>query len=319
MKHIALFGALAAVVCAMGAFAVAPAIALELPEFATLTGFTGQAGLTTLETVAKKAITCKKATLEGRASSKENGTFTLVEKECTSSGVNCNSRGSESGVISLSGEWRLATEEGAMMLLSLTEAEISCTLTSVKLKGSVLGLLYEVDAEAKEHELEFAESEGVQELGEYENDKEEAKQTHLLTSTNGGAFEEAALKAERLVLNLTTATQVARAPTFAVEDPLGNRPMRVGRIQWRIVNVTRNEARPVEVRYTESPIRAGNRPFLINEANRLGCLNGAGIRPGRANACAVELEYLLTETGALAILTVKDRPGFVVHNVVRGL
>jgi len=221
-------------------------------------------------------------------------------------------------VISLSGEWHLATEEGAMMLLSPREVEITCSTIAVKLKGTVLGLLYEVGTETKEHELEFSASEGVQELGEYENDREEAVQTHLLVSVSGGAFENAGVKTEKLVLNTTVKTQIARAPTFAVEDPLGNLPMRVGRIQYRIVNVTRNEARPTEVRYTETPIRVGNRPFLINEANRMGCLNARGIRPGLANACAVELEYLLSETGALAILSVRDRAGFVVHDVVRG-
>jgi hypothetical protein len=252
------------------------------------------------------AVACQSSTIEGKPSSKKAGSLTLREKSCSKGTAKCLSKGSESGVILASGEWSLETGEGTMLMLAPKELEFSCGTATIKVKGAALGLLYELGSESKEHEGEYAASEGLQEIGEYENSNEVELPAQLLASVNGATFEDIGLDTELLVFKTTAAASVQGSSPFAVISPLGNRMMRPSsNIQWRVINTAGAAQTPNQIRYTESPIMAGNKPFDLNEANRLGCQNFP-ISFGRNSSCNVELTYLRSETGASAQLRVTN-------------
>lgn len=120
--------------------ACATAPAEELPEFTVATQWTGTTGTTTLESVGKTSITCGKGTSSGEIAKAHGGSFTFTFKECKSTLGRCNSKGSESGIISLRGASDLVrdfkSESVGALLLLFNETTVECS-SSMKevLKG----------------------------------------------------------------------------------------------------------------------------------------------------------------------------------------
>lgn len=286
----------------LGAVASSPALAVELPEFSAETGFTGESSMTTFETVGKTAIKCKSSTSEGTASSKRSGTFHLAERECTGPlGVKCNSTGDASGVILFTGEWSLVPGEGSMLLLSPREVEVSCSGVTIRIKGTVLSMISPVEEKTKEYEPEFNETEGFQELPEYENNEGKTINTGLLASISGGAFEEIGVKVEKDRLKTTREVEIQRAPVFSVTNPLGRRALTGTSVDWLIMSL-RARITPNAIAFTQVPVVRGNTPFSVNTENLNKCASLVYERRGLL--CVVELKYR-TERGAEAKLRVE--------------
>ncbi|HLM84921.1 MAG TPA: hypothetical protein VK272_01895 [Solirubrobacteraceae bacterium] len=302
----------------LGTATATSAWATTLPEFSVETGFKGESGSTTFETLGRTSVVCKKSTNEGTAASKDSGTFHLAEKECASSGVKCTGRGDETGVILLSGGWHLVPSEGPMVLLSPSELEFSCSVLSAKIKGTILSVVGPVAAKAKEYDLEYNESAGTQELPEYENDSGTVVSTQLLASIGGGAFEETGVKAEEDKITTTKETELTKGSSFAVTNPLGRLQMEVGRpVDFIIHNDSLREETPIRIVFEQEPVRG---PFEINVPNREKCerLRFPGWRIFSHVTCTVELKYPRGERGARALLKVEGPLGQIARSAVVG-
>ncbi|THD79805.1 MAG: hypothetical protein E7812_08760 [Phenylobacterium sp.] len=155
-----------------------------------------------IETLAKAKMACKEASGNGVQTSDTVGSFHLTFKNCESSGFKCNTEGDASGVILVLGttnfvDDHLSTnvnELGVAILFALEEVTAKCSaVVTLKLKGTVLCLVLTPLTSSTTHEFHCTQTAGDPADKEWFND-EGAKQTPaLLTSTNGGAFEGAAL------------------------------------------------------------------------------------------------------------------------------
>src|SRR6185312_13509928 len=189
-------GLAVAVVCMLGsalAAGSAGAATIALPEFSAETTFTGTAGKTKFA-IGATEVQCANATDSGTSTSKKTGTFKFEFKECTLAGSECHATGSGSGVVPISGEYKLADAVGgtpeSLLLLAVTEVHVECKFlgTSIRMKGSLLGQLTPTDTLTKSFEAKIHASEGKQEFGQYENENAETVVAKLEASVNGGAF-----------------------------------------------------------------------------------------------------------------------------------
>jgi hypothetical protein len=267
--------------------ASAPSASAEitLPQFSTETGFKGESGTTTFETLRGTVVTCKKSTAEGTARSVRSGTLHIDERECSSSGIKCTSLGDAEGTILISGEWQLVDEDGlTMLLMTLEEVHFTCGgLVLIRLRGSLLEPITPVDGESTtKFTLELKESRGEQEYTEYDNDEFKAVSAKLLASTNGGEFE--AVGAEAKESTITTEKQdvvisvdiVFRAGNERIRHPrdpnhrtvtvISTRLDLVNGTAFRVLNDCLNRTRPTcefEWESGASPVRGSVSEFLV--------------------------------------------------------
>lgn len=203
MKRLSLIGLmLLAVFAVSGVTAVAASA--SLPELEGEKAFpekwTGKSvGEPLLETLKGEAVNCKEATAEGEQSTSTLGSYHVRFVSCKSTGVSCNSEGSEAGVILELGEYHyvddfLGNPKG-VAILYLVNTKFKCTaLVSVEVKGHELCLILEPLVLSTMHEIHCrAGSKGMEEPKEWFNDSEGKESAVLLEEKNGGAFEEAAL------------------------------------------------------------------------------------------------------------------------------
>jgi hypothetical protein len=184
---------------------VVPPLAALLPGSKFPATFSGTSGKGELVTVGKKTVKCKKDKSSGEFTGSEEttikGTAKITFEECESSGFKCNSKGQKEGVIVSEGTTLLVfdslTTLGVAVLLTLKpETEFECTsFVKVKVKGNVLLLIKPLEKETTEFELILKQKEGKPEDKTYwvhgeEEEKGIEEKAQLLTSINGGAFEE---------------------------------------------------------------------------------------------------------------------------------
>ena len=276
-------------------------MATELPEFLVSTGFTGTSGASTFETRGGTSIACTKSTIEGTATTSKSGSFHLLERECVSTSLKCTTSGETAGTISISGEWHLVPGEGTTFLLAPEEFQFKCGgIISVKIKGSIPSLISPIESKAKEFELETQESEGSQEVTEYENDGEEAIQTGLLVSFNGGAFEEAAEKVSEAKISTSNETQIV-GPSFSVTNPLGRRKIKVGKAVDLVVKNRTLLLRSLNsLTFGQS---SKEEPFSVNSTNLTKC---KGLSYEKLLACSVEVKYNAKVANSTATLSLRD-------------
>ncbi|HLM85999.1 MAG TPA: hypothetical protein VK272_07425 [Solirubrobacteraceae bacterium] len=250
-----------------------------LPEFTTITKWTGTTGRDIIESVGKKAISCTSGTSSGEITRAHEGNFTADFKECSSIGVRCNSRGDPAGVILLKGSFDLVrdfkSESTGALLLLFSETHVECsTLVSITLKGDILAPMSPGDETTTKFTLTIRQVAGSQEETKYYNEAEElvSPSAPFLVSINGGGFEQAA--AETLEDSVTT-ERSTDMNVNAIVRPSPNEwvtRFRVGGINppttivtWTVISGTWNPTGRIEfviVRGGEDPFNfiAGRRP-----------------------------------------------------------
>ncbi len=189
-------------ILALCAMAAASASADEfVPDTGTFPiGFIGAGGADTLETASGETVTCKSETATGSITGPMTAKVTLRTKGCTTTffgfPVACKTSGGGAEEIStkeLSGELGTNTAktkvvldlrgEGAEELVS----EFECAGNTVKVTGSVIGLLPTTGVFLHETELILKQTGGVQEFTEYINTEGKTIKNVPFTSKNRGA------------------------------------------------------------------------------------------------------------------------------------
>lgn len=300
---------------AIGAISTTAALAVELPEFKAKTAFTGESASSTFETAKGTAVTCAKSTIEGTGTTTKSGTFHLAEKECLSTGVACTGTGDASGVMLFTGEWHLVPYRGnTLILFSFEEAKASCSIVTLKVKGSLLAAIGPTVSKTKKYELTLAESGGKQgEFWEYENDAGEKLAAGLLASVNGGAFEGTGMKSTEDKLTTEVETELA-GPIFRVTTALGNgKKLKSGEgTTFKIQNISNNNAQPKAISHISLPIEA---TWLWQEEQITKCFEK--LYAAKAT-CTIEVSYVKEESG-LATLVVEDQNTRDAGNLVTGV
>jgi hypothetical protein len=216
MRVFKLTGAMV-IVLAFTAIATATASAAEtlwtwLPG-ATGTKFTGSSGKATLEKKSTGKITCESSTAAGEITGEKTLALATVDfKGCTAFGLSALTLGDSKGLILVHLEihnCRIATGSNAGLLIKPLPVHITIPSigTLLLIEGSFVAELKPNKKLAKTFELVIAQSKGVQALEKCEGGKAET----LLTSENGGAFEQSGEEAEKGTIAWTTIEQEAMA------------------------------------------------------------------------------------------------------------
>jgi hypothetical protein len=195
MALLAMFALFA--IASASASAANPTVTLLSGETFPVT-FEGTSGKGTLETVKKTTVKCSAGTSKGTILENKTGETTIIFTGCESSGFKCETTGAGSGEIITSGTTLLVfdslTTLGVAQLLTVKETVFECTsLVKIKVKGSLLLLITPINTETTKFELIVKQTAGKPSDKAYWNNstgKEEAPL--LLSSINGGAFEESA-------------------------------------------------------------------------------------------------------------------------------
>ena len=204
MKRITLqTSALLAVLAFSAALAASASAGLpELLGWETKPAFTGKNDGTeslAFETVKKETFACAAMTLDGTQETDTLGVYHMHITGCKSSGFACNTTGDASGVILTLGKYNFVddhlsenvNELGVAMLFLPEALEIKCTsLITIKLTGHLVCLVLEPLVSKVEHLLHCIQTSGKQADKEWWNDEGKKETSSLLTSKNGGAFEE---------------------------------------------------------------------------------------------------------------------------------
>jgi hypothetical protein len=187
-----------ALVAAFALSAIASATAsAALPEIVNKEGktlvknkYTSKSGKATLETGKNGAVICSASTDKGETTGVKTGVSTVTFTGCESTGIKCSSSGAKSGEIVSKAtsqvvyELNSKKEKEAALLLVAEEATIKCSaFQTLKVKGSVLGLLSPINKLSKELTLTFLQTKGAQASTEYGNEGEEMKKA--VTETKG--------------------------------------------------------------------------------------------------------------------------------------
>lgn len=192
------------VVFALCGLASASALAAE-PKVSLLPGeafpvkFEGTSAKGTLETAAGTQIKCTSGSSSGEITSGTAGTASLKFFGCEALGAKCNTTGGASGEIVTSGTTLLVfdnlTELALANLLTVPETTINCTaLVTIKVKGTILLLISKINEENTKFELLVALVKKGKPADKNYWTTAPGTEQHplLLSSINGGAFEESA-------------------------------------------------------------------------------------------------------------------------------
>ncbi len=162
--------------------------------------YTGKSGETKFETVGRNAFDCKKSKTSGEYTGGRGGNIKYDFEECAANGTNCNSSGDAAGIILVKGELLLVYDDLSPLDLAVLttispEVEILCgSLLKLKIKGTFLVLFTGITSGTaiEAAKLVLNQNAGKPEDKKYwENSVEHTPL--LLTSINGGAFEESAI------------------------------------------------------------------------------------------------------------------------------
>jgi hypothetical protein len=220
MKRFKLLGLTLLAAFALGAVLVASASA-ALPELLPVktggSSFTGKntAANPTLETLKKESIVCSAATADGVQETDTSGTYHIHFTGCKGFGfANCNTEGDESGVILTLGGFSYVDDhlsvnvsELGVAILFNANATIKCTaLATIKVEGKVVCLVLEPLSSKVTHEFHCTQTSGMQSETHWWNDAGTEQTSVLLSSKNGGAFEESG---EQALGSVTFAEAVA--------------------------------------------------------------------------------------------------------------
>jgi hypothetical protein len=227
MKRLKMLGLALVGAFALSALAVASASATVAVILGGPTTFTGKAGKTALSTVGGTEIKAESVTAEGTVPINDArlGTFKLDFVKVTSNfGGECtsllaNGTLDTKGLVLVEGEFHLAhlstNHNHWEWVFLFSTLHIVCEKTLV---GTILielrtrngnGFVSLISSgDALKHTLTIKGTKGVQEIKEYEyNEGENRTNVGLESSTNGGAFEEAALSAEGAELTTAALTE----------------------------------------------------------------------------------------------------------------
>jgi hypothetical protein len=199
MHRLKLVGLALIAVLAVGVTTAASAMA-ALPEVLLLgtekfpVAFEGTSGKGKLVTVGGKEIKCTKGKNSGSVTGAKTGTATLTFEGCESSGFKCNTAGKGAGIVESTGSTTLVfdslTTLGVAELLAVNETTIECTsLVKIKVKGNILLLVLPINSEVTVITFDVSQTGGKPTDSTYWEGGVE-KHPQLLTSINGGAFEE---------------------------------------------------------------------------------------------------------------------------------
>lgn len=231
MQRLKIIGLVAAGVLALCAMSVAPAWAVNLSEFSTETGFTGSSETVTFETVSGKKFTCGKSTMEGTATSKKAGTFSLSEKECkTPESVNCTVSGQSAGTVLFTGEWKFTPEAGELIFAIGSTTKVECGSQTISVKGDIIGMIKSVLTKTKNYELAIAQTKGVQEIEDYENERSEVLSGLLLAAIGAEEFKHAGEEFKAPKLTTTNETEILVPQNVTYEKLSGSTGVTGG--QW---------------------------------------------------------------------------------------
>ncbi len=164
--------------------------------------YKGESGETKFEDVAKQAFICKKSKTTGELINETESNIRYDYEECEANGIKCNSPGDAAGVVLIKGDLLLVFDDlGPLELANLTTilptagVEVNCgALIKLVIKGTFLVLFFEVKSgvAVKTAKMLLNQNGGKPEDKTYWEGGVE-KNPKLLTSLNGGVFEESGI------------------------------------------------------------------------------------------------------------------------------